>query len=252
MSPVLVFEIVAVVLGALYAMTAAAKKNFDFVGTYALAIVVSFGGGTIRDVLLGRRPFFWAERWEYLVVIFVLCIPFVYSRAVHQFAKRVVARGEFIDAVGLGFYAVVGATLALEAKQPAVVAILLGVITSTGGGIMGDVLTNEIPGYFRHGTLYIVGVRRGGRVCWAPTLWQHGGGYGRSNAGGDAAPALGVAGDDTSASHLAANRRALDHIGRAPGAEEVRLVAHWCMRADQPHESQSYFLVHTITPAGHG
>lgn len=154
MSAVLMFEIVAVVLGALYAMTIAAKKNLDFVGTYALAIVVSFGGGTIRDVLLGRRPFFWAERWEYLVVIFVLCIPFVYSRAVHRVAKRVVARGAFIDAVGLGFYAVVGCTLALEAKQPAVVAILLGVITSTGGGIMGDVLTNEIPGYFRHGTLY--------------------------------------------------------------------------------------------------
>jgi len=154
MSPVLVFEIVAVVLGALYAMTAAAKKNLDFVGTYALAITVSFGGGTIRDVLLGRRPFFWALRWEYLVVIFVLCIPFVYSRAVHRLAQRVVARGEFIDAVGLGFYAVVGSTLALEAQQPAVVAILLGVITSTGGGIMGDVLTNEVPRYFKHGTLY--------------------------------------------------------------------------------------------------
>ena len=154
MSPVLAFEIVAVVLGALSAMIAAAKKNLDFVGTYALAVVVSFGGGTIRDVLLNRRPFFWAERWEYLVVIFVLCIPFVYSRAVHRLAQRVVARGAFIDALGLGFFAVVGSTLALEAKQPAAVAVLLGVITSTGGGVIGDVLTNEIPGYFRHGTLY--------------------------------------------------------------------------------------------------
>ena len=154
MSPIVVFEIVAVVLGACSAMITAAKKNFDFVGTYALAIVVSFGGGTIRDVLLDRRPFFWVDRWEYLVVIFVLCIPFVYSRPVHQLAKRVVARGELVDAVGLGFYAVVGCTLAIEAKQPMVVAVLLGVITSNGGGIMGDVLTNEVPAYFRHGTLY--------------------------------------------------------------------------------------------------
>ena len=154
MSPIVVFEVVAVVLGAFSAMITAAKKNFDFVGTYALAIVVSFGGGTIRDVLLDRRPFFWVDRWEYLVVIFVLCIPFVYSRPVHQFAKRVVARGEFVDALGLGFFAVVGCTLALEAKQPVVIAVLLGVVTSTGGGIMGDILTNEVPKYFRHGSLY--------------------------------------------------------------------------------------------------
>lgn len=154
MSPVLVFEVIAVVLAALAAMIGAAKKGLDFVGTYALALLVAFGGGTIRDVLLDRRPFFWAERWEYLVVIFVLCFPFVYSRAVHNLSLRVVARAEFIDALGLGLYTVVGCTLALEARQPAVVAILLGVITSTGGGILGDVVTNEVPGYFRHGPLY--------------------------------------------------------------------------------------------------
>jgi uncharacterized membrane protein YeiH len=154
MSPILVFEVIAVVLGALSAMITAAKKNFDFVGTYALACVVSFGGGTIRDVLLDRRPFFWVDRWEYLVVIFVLCIPFVYSRPVSQFAKRLVARGELVDALGLGFFAVVGCTLALQANQPVVVAVLLGVITSTGGGILGDVLTNDVPNYFRHGSLY--------------------------------------------------------------------------------------------------
>ena len=154
MSPVLVFEIVAVVLGALAAMITAAKKNFDFVGTYALALVTSFGGGTIRDVLLDRRPFFWVDRWEYLVVIFVLCLPFVYVRGVHEFARRVVARGELVDALGLGFFAVVGCTLALDANQPVVVAVLLGVITSTGGGIIGDVLINDVPRYFRHGSLY--------------------------------------------------------------------------------------------------
>ena len=104
MTPVLAFEVVAVVLAALSAMITAAKKDLDFVGTYSLAVVVAFGGGTIRDVLLMRRPFFWAERWEYLVVIFVLCVPFVYSRAVHRLAQRVVARGEFVDALGLGFY----------------------------------------------------------------------------------------------------------------------------------------------------
>lgn len=171
MSPVHAFEVVAVVLAALSAMITAAKKNLDFVGTYALAVIVAFGGGTIRDVILMRRPFFWANRWELLVIIFVLCIPFVYSRTVHRFSQRLVARGELIDALGLGFYTVVGCTMALEAKQPAVVAILLGIITSTGGGVMGDVLTNEIPGYFRHGPMYAVSSFAGAvvYVALAPT-----------------------------------------------------------------------------------
>lgn len=154
MSPVLVFEVVAVVLGAFAAMGTAARKGLDFVGTFALALVISFGGGTIRDVLLDRRPFFWVDRWEYVVVIFALCIPFVYLKSVTRLAQGLVARAELIDALGLGFFAVVGCTLALEAKQPVVVAILLGVITSTGGGLIGDVLVNEVPSFFRHGTLY--------------------------------------------------------------------------------------------------
>ncbi len=154
-SPVLLFEIVAVVLGALSAMITASKKQLDFVGTFALAIVTSFGGGTIRDVLLDRRPFFWVSRWEYLLVIFVLCIPFVYSRKVSDFSRRLVARGEFVDALGLGFFSVVGVTLALDAKLPAAVAVLMGVVTATGGGIIRDLLINEIPVTFRHGsTLY--------------------------------------------------------------------------------------------------
>lgn len=154
MSPVLIFEVIAVVLAALSAMITASKKNLDFVGTFALAAVTAFGGGTIRDVLLDRRPFFWVSRWEYLLVIFVLCIPFVYSRKVHLWARQLVARGEFVDALGLGFFSVVGVALALEASMPAVVAVLMGVITSTGGGIMRDLVINEIPVVFRHGSLY--------------------------------------------------------------------------------------------------
>jgi uncharacterized membrane protein YeiH len=133
-------------------MITASKKNLDFVGTYALAVVTSFGGGTIRDVLLDRRPFFWVSRWEYLAIIFALCFPFVYNRRVHDWSRQLVARGEFVDALGLGFFTVVGVTLAQEAHLPAAVAVLMGVITATGGGIIRDLLINEIPVVFRHGT----------------------------------------------------------------------------------------------------
>ena len=151
-TPLLLFEVVAVVLAALSAMITAAKKNLDFVGTYALAIVTSFGGGTVRDVLLDRRPFFWVSRYEYLIVIFALCLPFVYSRQVHAWSRQLVARGELVDALGLGFFTVVGVTMAQDLKLPWAVAVLMGVITATGGGVMRDLLINEIPVIFRHGT----------------------------------------------------------------------------------------------------
>jgi uncharacterized membrane protein YeiH len=151
-TPLLLFEIVAVVLAALSAMITASKKNLDFVGTYALAVVTAFGGGTIRDVLLDRRPFFWVSRAEYLIVIFALCLPFVYSRRVHDWSRQLVARGEFVDALGLGFFTVVGVTMAQDLSLPWPVAVLMGVVTATGGGIMRDLLINEIPVIFRHGT----------------------------------------------------------------------------------------------------
>jgi uncharacterized membrane protein YeiH len=97
-------------------------------------------------------------------VIFVLCIPFVYSRNVHLWARQLVARGEFVDALGLGFFSVVGVALALEARMPAVVAVLMGVITSTGGGIMRDLVINEIPVVFRHGSLYTTSALAGSIV----------------------------------------------------------------------------------------
>jgi uncharacterized membrane protein YeiH len=151
-TPLLLFEILAVVLAALSAMITASKKNLDFVGTYALAVVTAFGGGTIRDVLLDRRPFFWVSRAEYLIVIFALCLPFVYSRRVHEWSRQLVARGELVDALGLGFFTVVGVTMAQELKLPWPVAVLMGVVTATGGGILRDLLINEIPVIFRHGT----------------------------------------------------------------------------------------------------
>lgn len=166
-SPVLIFEVIAVVLAALSAMITAAKKNLDFVGTYALAVVTAFGGGTIRDVLLDRRPFFWVSRWEYLIIIFALCIPFVYSRRVHDFSRRLVARGEFVDALGLGFFSVVGVTMALELQLPSAVAVLMGVVTATGGGIMRDLLVNEIPVVFRHGTTLYTTSAFAGAVVFA-------------------------------------------------------------------------------------
>lgn len=163
-NPVLLLESAAVVTAALSAMITAAKKEMDLVGVYALAVATSFGGGAIRDLIIDRRPFFFVERWEYFVVIMALCVPFVYSRKLYMWSRTLVARADLVDALGLGFFTVSGTALALRAGMPAIICALLGVITSNGGGVIRDLIINEIPQLFQHGRLQAVAALCGATI----------------------------------------------------------------------------------------
>jgi uncharacterized membrane protein YeiH len=163
-NPVLLLESAAVVTAALSAMITAAKKEMDLVGVYALAVVTSFGGGAIRDLIIDRRPFFFVERWEYFVVIMGLCVPFVYSRQLYMWSRTLVARADLVDALGLGFFTVSGTALAVRAGMPAIICALLGVITSNGGGVIRDLIINEIPQLFKHGRLQAVAALFGATI----------------------------------------------------------------------------------------
>jgi uncharacterized membrane protein YeiH len=142
-------EISAVILSALSGIVVASKKRMDLVGTYALAVVTAFGGGTVRDVLLDKRPLFWVTYWPYLVVVLALCIVFVYSRRAYESASRWQRRFDVVDAVGLGLFALSGAQMALQFGMPLFIATIYGVITASVGGILRDVLSSEIPVIFR-------------------------------------------------------------------------------------------------------
>jgi uncharacterized membrane protein YeiH len=146
-------EAAAVLLFAVSGMITAARKQMDIVGTYCLAVVTAFGGGTLRDLLVDQRPFFWVVRWEYLVVIAVLCIGFVYSRAVHARIARWHRSAIAIDALGLALFTLTGLEAALHARMPVFVASLVGVITGTFGGVLRDVSAGEVPELFRPGSL---------------------------------------------------------------------------------------------------
>jgi uncharacterized membrane protein YeiH len=166
-SPSLLLEGSAVIVAALSAMITAAKKEMDFVGVYALALVTSFAGGTIRDLLLDRQPFFWVARWEYLVIVLGLCIPFVYSRRLYPWSATFVARADVVDALGLGFFTISGTALAAREGMPAIVCALLGVVTGTGGGVIGDLIINEIPALFKYGKLLATAAFAGAAVYLA-------------------------------------------------------------------------------------
>lgn len=124
----------------------AVRKGFELVGVVALSLVTALGGGIIRDVMLGATPPTAMDDVLYLIV------PLVASGAVfvgHRLIEdRLSTPVVLFDAAGLGLFATTGAVKASAFGVNAVGAVLLGVITATGGGIIRDVLANDPPNLF--------------------------------------------------------------------------------------------------------
>jgi len=132
----------AIAVFAISGALVASRKQMDAVGFILIAVVTGFGGGTVRDLLLGRTPVFWLRAPD-LVGIAVVAAVLVFFTA-HLFNNRFKAL-LWADAVGLSIYAVLGAEIALIAGANPWAAVILGVVTATFGGIVRDVICNEIP-----------------------------------------------------------------------------------------------------------
>ncbi|HEU0203295.1 MAG TPA: trimeric intracellular cation channel family protein [Burkholderiaceae bacterium] len=148
-------EWIAVLAGAYSGFAEARTRQMDPVGIFAIAFVTAFGGGTLRDLLLDRRPFFWVEHTEYVFLIFVLTLV---AAPVARVAKRIVTPTAFVvaDAIGLGFFSISGAAVALALGSPWIVAAMMGVITGVCGGLLRDVILNEVPMVLRDGQPYAI------------------------------------------------------------------------------------------------
>jgi uncharacterized membrane protein YeiH len=116
-------EAAAVLISAISGMIAAARKGMDIVGTYCLAVVTALGGGTLRDLLIDRRPFFWVVHEDYLLWIVVLCVAFVYSRAFHERVRRWHKQAVFVDAMGLALFTLTGVGFAMAKGMPPFVVV---------------------------------------------------------------------------------------------------------------------------------
>ena len=149
-----ILEAAAVIASAVAGMIVASDKRMDLIGAFALACVNAFGGGTIRDLLLDNRPFYWMANWGYLLAILAICLPFVYSVRMFRIATAVHRRSVKMDAIGLALFTITGVGIALSSDAPLVIAVLMGVITGTTGGVLRDIVVNDIPDVFRPGGLY--------------------------------------------------------------------------------------------------
>lgn len=171
----LVLEIVeaaAVVASAIAGMIVASNKRMDLVGAFALACVNAFGGGTLRDLLLDNRPFYWMANWWFLVAILAIAIPFVYSVRVFRLTTEVHRRSVRMDALGLGLFTISGAGIALAHDAPLVVAVLMAVVAGTTGGVLRDIVVNEVPDLFRPGALYATASLAGALVFVGCLRWS--------------------------------------------------------------------------------
>ena len=119
----------------------ASRKQLDPVGFMLVACLCAFGGGTVRDVIL-NQPVFWLTVPEMVALAAGLAIVVFFTA--HRIERRFVAL-LWADAVGLGLFAVLGAEAAQRAGVDAWVAILMGTITATAGGILRDIVCAEVP-----------------------------------------------------------------------------------------------------------
>ena len=148
-----ILEIIGTVAFGASGLIAAARKKLDMVGVVLLVLVTAFGGGTLRDLLLNRHPFFWMtnEIWIWLLAALAIATQFlVKAKNVELSAKAI----DWPDAIGLGVFAASGTQIALAAGHSALIASIMGVITAAFGGLIRDVLIAEIPGLVNDHQLY--------------------------------------------------------------------------------------------------
>lgn len=145
---IFILEFGATTAFAVAGVLAALRQRMDIVGICVCSFLTAFGGGTLRDVLLDRRPFFWVEHQTMLIGVIVISVGLasLVSRGRLERGQRWL---QIPDSIGLGLFCATGTHLSWVAGQPPIVAIMMGVITGTFGGVLRDLVCNEIPELFR-------------------------------------------------------------------------------------------------------
>lgn len=145
MHYVILIEFLAVIVSAVYGVLLAARKGMDVMGVFAVSFAVAFGGGTLRDLFLDRTPLFWIGNPHYPMIVLGIAI---FSGVLVGHIGRIKPLLVFPDALGMALFTLTGTAYAMDAGTGLFVAALLGVITGTFGGVLGDVICNEVPSLF--------------------------------------------------------------------------------------------------------
>jgi len=123
----------------------ASAKEFDWFGAFIVGMVTAVGGGTIRDMMLGQNPF-WMTQYIYFFITGLALLSFV---CFHRFINRIASTIFLFDTIGLALFTVVGFQKTLDAGFSFWVANVMGMFTGAAGGVMRDILINDVPLIFR-------------------------------------------------------------------------------------------------------
>jgi uncharacterized membrane protein YeiH len=164
-APVEAAELAGTVVFAISGVIAVAGRPLDWFGAIVVGVVTALGGGTIRGLILGVTPVFWIEDQTFLLVAVlgaVAAIPL--ARALERGPARIYEEGlQLADAAGLALFSVVGANIALDLGFDGAIAVLIGLITGVGGGVMRDLLAGRTPLVMR-GEIYATAALAGSVV----------------------------------------------------------------------------------------
>lgn len=157
----LTIEVIGTVAFAISGIRLAAAKEFDLFGAYTIGLVTAIGGGTLRDMLLDA-PVFWMQNSLYFsVTALALAVVVVFRRTLVSFNRTLF----IFDAIGLAMFVVVGIQKTLACDYPMWVAVTMGMITGSFGGVLRDILINEEPLFFRK-DIYATACIAGGVFYW--------------------------------------------------------------------------------------
>ncbi|MFD0797066.1 trimeric intracellular cation channel family protein [Maribacter chungangensis] len=153
----LVIDILGTIAFAISGVLVAMEKKLDLFGVLIIAFVTAIGGGTLRDFLIGNTPVGWMTTPVYLITITATVIATIlFVKQLRYFRKSLF----LFDTIGIGLYTMVGVEKGLIAGLSPVMCIILGTITASFGGVIRDILCNEIPVLFRrevYATICILG-----------------------------------------------------------------------------------------------
>ena len=154
-------DILGTIAFAISGVSVAMNKRMDAFGVLIIAFVTAVGGGTLRDVLIGVTPVTWMTNMTYVYVIFGATVfTVVFQRKINYLRTSLL----FFDSIGIGLYTVVGIEKGLAVGLHPIICISLGTMTACFGGVIRDILCNEIPVIFRRKEIYATACILGGIV----------------------------------------------------------------------------------------